>query len=128
MHAQPRSIVYSVCLAVVLASPAHAQDTREAEWAAEQSRKAAEATPYEPGAAEKWFAAFRRELMEQPSGLYPYFASVYSGGGFTLGAGYRQFSGDRTHSDVKGLYSLKGYKLLEASTDSWGHADGRLDL
>ena len=123
-----RTILYSVCLAVVLAWPAQAQDTREAEWAAEQNRKATESKPYQPGAAEKWFSAARRELLEQPSGLYPYFASVYSGGGFTLGAGYRQFSGDRTHSDVKGLYSLKGYKLLEASTDSWGHADGRLDL
>ena len=69
-----------------------------------------------------------REFLEQPSGFYPYFASVYSGGGFTLGAGYRQFFGDRTHWDVKGLYSLKNYKFLEVSTDSWGHAKGRLDL
>jgi hypothetical protein len=53
---------------------------------------------------------------------------VYSGGGFTLGGGYRQFYGDRTHWDLKGLYSLKNYKLIELSTDSWGHATGRLDL
>jgi len=25
-------------------------------------------------------------------------------------------------------YQTKGYKLVEVSTDSWGHADGRLDL
>ena len=70
----------------------------------------------------------KREFLELPSGFYPYFASVYSGGGFTLGAGYRQFYGDRTHADVKGLYSISNYKLLEVSTDSWGHAGGRLDL
>ena len=69
-----------------------------------------------------------REFLQDPNGLYPYFGSVYSGGGFTLGAGYRQFYGDRTHADLKGLYSLKNYKLFELSTDSWGHADGRLDL
>ena len=45
-----------------------------------------------------------------------------------VGAGYRQFTGDRTHWDVKGLYSFKNYKNLELSTDSWGHWRGRLDL
>ena len=59
----------------------------------------------------------RKTLVEQPSGFYPYFGSVYSGGGFTLGAGYRQFTGDRTHWNVAGLYSAKGYKLIEATDD-----------
>jgi len=63
-----------------------------------------------------------------PSGFYPYFASVYSGGGFTLGAGYRQYYGDRTHWDLKGLYSLKNYKLFELSTDSWNQSNGRFDV
>jgi Omp85 superfamily domain len=53
---------------------------------------------------------------------------VYSGGGLTLGAGYRQFYGDRTHWDVKGLYSVKHYKFLEVSTDSWSHQGGRFDV
>ena len=70
----------------------------------------------------------KREFLELPSGFYPVFASVYSGGGFTLGAGYRQFYGDRTFWDVKGLYSITGYKRVELSTDSLGHAGGRLDL
>jgi hypothetical protein len=109
-------------------SPADAQDSRVAEIAAEQARRAAESKPYEPGAAERWAVALRQEFLAEPAGLYPYFASVYSGGGFTLGAGYRQFFGDRTHWDVKGLYSIKSYKFVEFSTDSWGHANGRLDL
>ena len=118
----------AAAVVVMSSSSARAQDTREAEWAAEQAKKAAESKPYEPGAAEKWFTNLRREFLEMPSGFYPYFASVYSGGGFTLGSGYRQFVGDRTHADVKGLYSLKNYKLIELSTDSWGHAQDRLDL
>jgi hypothetical protein len=115
----------ALCL---LGSSADAQESRAAEIAAEQARQAAAAKPYEPGTGERWAVALRREFLTEPSGFYPYFASVYSGGGFTLGAGYRQFFGDRTHWDVKGLYSIKSYKLLEFSTDSWGHAAGRLDL
>jgi hypothetical protein len=129
MRDRTRTILIGVCLAIALASsPAFGQETREAEWVAEQERKAAAAKPYEPGAAERWLSTFKKELLEEPSGVYPYFASVYSGGGFTLGAGYRVYLADRTHSDVKGLFSFKGYKLLELSTDSWGHAGGRIDL
>ena len=76
-------------------------------------------------------SARRRGSSASSSGIRAasirYFASVYSGGGFTLGAGYRHFYGDRTLADVKGLYSVKNYKLLELSTDSWGHANGRLE-
>lgn len=120
----------SVGLVVLLApyAAAQEQDSRAAAIAAEQSHKAAELKPYQPGAAERWTVTLRKEFLEEPAGLYPYLASVYSGGGFTLGAGYRQFYGDRTHWDLKGLYSLKAYKLIELSTDSWGHSKGRLDL
>jgi hypothetical protein len=136
MHVRQPSIV-TLCLSLALVwapgvaaqeARADAQDSRAAEIAAEQARKAAALRPYEPGGAERWAVALRREFLTEPSGFYPYFGSVYSGGGFTLGAGYRQFYGDRTHWDVKGLFSFKSYKLLELSTDSWGHADGRLDL
>jgi hypothetical protein len=105
-----------------------AQESRAATIAAEQAKKAETLKPYQPGGAEKKVLALKRELVDLPSGFYPYFASAYSGGGFTLGAGYRQFYGDRTHWDIKGLYSAKNYKFVELSTDSWGHAKGRLDL
>lgn len=105
-----------------------AEPTRFAEIAAEQARKAGGSTPYVPSTAERWATTLRREFLTDPSGFYPYFASVYSGGGFTLGAGYRQFYGDRTHWDLKGLYSLKNYKLFELSTDSWNHSGGRFDV
>ena len=104
------------------------QNSRAAAIAAEQAEKAKALQPYTPNAVERRIVWLKREFLELPSGFYPYFASVYSGGGFTLGAGYRQFYGDRTHADVKGLYSISNYKLLEVSTDSWGHAGGRLDL
>jgi hypothetical protein len=130
MRCTHRAIVRGVCLGlfVAVAPRADAQDSRAAEIAAAQARKAAELKVYEPTAAERWTVALRREFLADPAGFYPYFASVYSGGGFTLGAGYRQFFGDRTHWDLKGLYSAKAYKFIELSSDSWGHARGRLDL
>jgi hypothetical protein len=127
-----RATGFTVCFAVgVLACVpplVEAQETRADEIAAEQARKAADLQPYHPSAAETWVIKTHRELIELPSGLYPFFGSVYGGGGFTLGAGYRTYFGDRTHGDVKGLYSFKNYKLIEVSSDSWGHSHGRVDL
>lgn len=105
-----------------------AQDSRAEHIAAAQAEKAENLHAYEPNRVERVVTALRLDALGQPRGLYPYFGSVYSGGGFTLGAGYRTFSGDRTHWDLKGLYSIKNYKLVELSTDSWGHAGGTLNL
>ncbi len=103
-------------------------DSRAAAIAAEQAAKAGTLTPYTPGRVERVLSDTRRLLLESPSGFYPIFGSVYSGGGFTLGGGYRRFYGDRTRWDLGGLYSLKNYKLIDLSTTSLGHAGGRVDL
>jgi hypothetical protein len=120
-------VVVFACLLIAPAS-AFAQDTREEEIAALQREKAAHLAPHRPHWAEELLLTARQTLVEQPSGFYPYFDSVYSGGGFTLGEGYRRFTGDRTHWSIAGLYSAKGYKLIEASEVSPGHWSGRLDL
>lgn len=103
-------------LAVLAASPTAAQDSREAEIAAKQAEKAKDLKPYVPSKPERIIARIRREAIEAPSGLIPVIDSPYRGGGFTLGAGYRQFFGDASFWDVKGAYSIKDYKLLEATT------------
>jgi hypothetical protein len=113
---------------LIVPAIAQAQDTREAEIETAQRAKAAQLSTYEPHPAERLLLTARQMLIEQPSGFYPYFGSVYSGGGFTLGAGVRQFTGDRTHLNVAGLYSAKGYKLIEAGAVSPGHWSGKLDL
>ena len=117
-----------IALIVILPSAAVGQETREAAIAAEQRDKAARAAPHQRHWAEQLVLTLRQMIVEQPSGVYPYFDSVYSGGGFTLGAGYRQFTGDRTHLNIAGLYSLSGYKLIEASVISPGHWSGWLDI
>ena len=128
---QPRHGVRPPLLcALILLMPvcAGAQETRAATIAAAQAEKATRLAPEERSWAEQLVLTARQVMVVQPSGFYPYFDSVYSGGGFTLGAGYRQFTGDRTHWNVAGLYSATGYKLIEAGTTSPGHWGGRLDL
>lgn len=121
--------------ALVLALPAagtaqsaDAQESRAAVLEAEAAEKATRLRPYEFNNAERRFIEFKDDLIGAPNGFYPMFGSIYSGGGFTAGAGYRRFYGDRTHWDVSGLLSAKAYKLIELSTNSLGHGHGRLDL
>jgi hypothetical protein len=116
-----------VGLLIVIPTSAAAQDTRAAIIAAEQAAKAKEAKPYQPSGGEELFLRVKRNFIDSPNGFYPYFASVYSGGGFTLGAGFRQYYGDRTQWNIRGLYSIKSYKFLEWSTDSIGHGADRFD-
>jgi hypothetical protein len=121
------------CLSLVhvfLLAPAYAnaQQTRAAEIAAAQAAKAEGVKPYEPTRAERIASDFKKRLFEAPGGFYPWFDSVYSGGGFTLGGGYREFYGDRTFWDARGLLSAKAYKLAEFATEAPGLSRGRLDV
>ena len=70
----------------------------------QEAAKAKKLAPPKPNKAEALVSKVEEILLESPSGFYPFFGSVWSGGGFTLGAGYRQFTGDNTFFDIKGLY------------------------
>ena len=61
--------------------------------------------------AEELVRKMEAVFLVDPSGFFPYFDSVYQGGGLTGGAGYRKFYGDNTFWEVKGLYSVLNYKL-----------------
>ena len=45
---------------------------------------------------------------------YPFFESAYPGGGFPFGVGYRQHVSPYNLIDVRGSYTLSGYKRAEA--------------
>jgi hypothetical protein len=114
--------------ALLVPSRLAAQETTAGVIAAAQAAKAAQLQPYEQSTAERIALVAKRSLLDNPNGFYPWFDSVYSGGGFTLGAGYRRFYGDRTFWDARGLYSAKSYKRVEFATDSLGLDRGRLDV
>ena len=117
-------VVMTLAPAAALAQP----DTRAASIVEAQTAKAQQIKPYEPGKAERLAEQIKKTFFESPEGFYPWFASVYSGGGFTAGGGYRNFYGDNTFWNARGLYSVKAYKLAEIITESRGLANDRVDL
>jgi hypothetical protein len=124
-----RRAIYACCVTVlVLPAPLAAQETRAAVIAEAQAAKAGQSQPYVPNKAEEILSGVRRRLFESPNGFYPWFDSVYGGGGFTLGGGYRRFYGDQTFWTARGLFSAKSYKLAELATDSLDLAGGRVDV
>jgi hypothetical protein len=107
---------------------AAAQETRTEEITKKQAEKAAKSAPYVPSGYEKIMQRIEDNYVSPPSGFFPYFGSVYSGGGFTLGAGYRHFYAREAVWELKGLYSIKNYKLIEFGTRTPWNGGGRWQL
>jgi hypothetical protein len=104
-----------------------AQDSREQTIAQAQAEKAKQLKPYTPNQAERLINWAEENLILQPEGFYPLFESVYSGGGFTLGGGYRRFIGDSANWTLRGLYSIKSYKLIEFALNAPRSPTGIVD-
>ena len=92
--------------------------TRAEVIAEQQAAKAKTAAPEQPSAAEAVVRRAQSVLVDQPGGFYPIVDSVRGGGGFAVGGGYRQYYGGNTWWDARGLYSIRGYKLVELRTAS----------
>jgi Omp85 superfamily domain len=107
-----------IVLAAGTARPAVAQDpatsTREAAIEQEQAEKVKALHPYVPGKAEALFNRAEDILVNGVPRWHPFFTSAYYGGGFTLGAGYAHHVSPYNMIDVRGSYTILGYKLLEA--------------
>jgi hypothetical protein len=107
--------VVPIAFAIALTTTAAAQEPsgRAAAIERAQAEKAAIARPYVPSKAEKYFDQ-AEAWLSQGLTLHPYFQSAYSGGGFTLGAGYMRHVSPYNTVDVRGSFTLKGYKRVEA--------------
>lgn len=114
------ALVASLCLPAAAA----AQDTRAEEIAAKQKAKAAELAPYKPSAAERFLTRLEENFASPPNGFYPEFGSVYPGGGFSLGVGYRHFYAREAVWNIRTLYSIKSYKQVELGTQMPWHPNG----
>jgi hypothetical protein len=114
------AVVFSGAL-LAQAPSAQQPATREESIALRQAEKARTAQPPKPDKAERWVLKAEDMFLVNPSGFFPYFGSVYHGGGLTVGAGYRKFYGDNSFWEVKGLYSVLNYKLIEGGTVSRDH-------
>ena len=62
--------------------------------------------PYEPNKAEVWVAKLEEQFITGSLNWHPFFVSAYSGGGFTLGAGYLTHVSSYNTIDVRGSYTF----------------------
>lgn len=129
----PRRAWRAVTVATLLAiaAPASAQQTRTEAIEQAQAEKSKVLKPYVPNKAEKILELVESRAWLDPNflhGFYPTFASVYPGGGFTVGAGVRKYTGYYSHMDLRGSWSFANYKLIEASAAAPRMANGKLDL
>ena len=125
----PRAITaFLAALCILGPAIASAQDTREGIIIAQQTDKAAHPPPETLTKPEIVVGYIGRFLQPKPRGFFPVFDSVYAGGSVTLGGGYGWAYGDKGSFAVRGLYSIKNYKLFDVLTNSPGHMNGHLTL
>src|SRR5262245_46316096 len=124
-HIRPRAIFEALAICLAAAS-LHAQPARELQIADREAEKAERQKPSEPTRVERLIKAVTADMSTKP-GFYPHIDSVYAGGGFTAGVGYRVRHGDRIHWNLRGLYSIKNYKLVEL-TAKLANVDGNLGV
>ena len=87
--------------------------SRQAAIEREQAAKLAESQPYVPNKFEQIFGRIDGVLAGGMLRWHPFFQSAYAGGGFTLGAGHAKYVGAYNFVDVRGSYTISGYKRAE---------------
>src|SRR4051812_12414338 len=112
-------MIRSVALIILVlahASLAVAQDTtsRESLIQQEEQAKFASLTPASAGKAEAYVARLSDAFLSGNMHWHAFWANAYSGGGFTLGAGYLRHVSSYNLLDVRGSITPSGYKRLEA--------------
>ncbi|HEV8319713.1 MAG TPA: BamA/TamA family outer membrane protein [Vicinamibacterales bacterium] len=88
--------------------------TREAAVEQAQAEKVKTLHPYVPGRSEALMHRVEDIMVNGVPSWHPFFTSAYPGGGFTLGAGYAHHVSPYNMVDVRGSYTVLGYKRLEA--------------
>ena len=109
-------VAFVIIFAAFASATAMAQTpgTRAEAIAIEKAAKARQLRPAEPSKAEKYVDRLEDMLLGGGLRFRPWFESAYAGGGFTLGAAYRRFVSPYNTIDLRGSYTLSGYKRIEA--------------
>jgi hypothetical protein len=88
--------------------------TREAAIEQAQAEKVKVLHPYVPGKFEGLVNRAEDILVNGVPRWHPFFESAYYGGGITVGAGYAHHVSPYNLLDVRGSYTVLGYKRIEA--------------
>jgi hypothetical protein len=88
--------------------------TREEAIEQTQAEKVKTLHPYMPGTLEGLMNRAEEILVNGVPRWHPFFESADYGGGFTLGVGYAHHVSPYNMLDVRGSYTILGYKRIEA--------------
>ncbi|HVQ16162.1 MAG TPA: BamA/TamA family outer membrane protein [Vicinamibacterales bacterium] len=118
-YAQPRpllAIVAAAFVSLMICTDVAAQDTRAELIEQEQLERLQQVTPSRANALEGLLDRLEDWglIVGQPRGVYPWFGSVYPGGGFAAGAGARKPFGDDGSVNVYGAYSISAFTRVQA--------------
>ena len=80
----------------------------------QQAEKASSMVPAEPDKAEKYVTRISDIFLSGQMHWHAFFHSAYSGGGFTMGAGYTKFVSPYNTIDTRGSITFSGYKRIES--------------
>jgi hypothetical protein len=103
-----------LCAAIAATAQTAEPETRQAAEEQAEARKAATLHPIVPTRGEQLMARVQGAFVNPVTTWHPFFDNAYRGGGFALGAGYMQHVGEYTTLDMRGSYSIRNYKRLEA--------------
>ena len=113
-----RALLISSLLFVAAVMPAWAQapedDSRVAVIEDAQAEKTKTLQPYVPSKEERVMDRVQSTLVNPVETWHPFFENAYRGGGFALGAGYMHHVSAFNYLDVRGSYSIRNYKRVEA--------------
>jgi hypothetical protein len=90
------------------------ETTREAVIEQAQAEKVKTLHAYEPAKAERLISRLEARYTGSALRWHAFFDNAYSGGGFSPGIGYGLTLSSYNTLDVRGSYSIKGYKRAEA--------------
>jgi len=121
------AVTAALAIAIVaVAATAFAQETREDEWAARQTQKAAELRPYEPSQLERRIERIGYFFDASKGPVYPFVGSVFSGGGLALGPAYVGRFGDTGQVDAHVAWSIRNYKVAAGTLTLPSFANNRV--
>ena len=106
--------------ALLAAPPSRAQvqqpepQTRQAVIEQAQAEKLKTLHPYIPTKGEQLMGRLEKTFVYPTTTWHPFFESAYRGGGFAVGPGYMKHVTSYNYIDVRGSYSIAGYKRAEA--------------
>jgi hypothetical protein len=108
-----RAIVFLIATLASTGMVAAQDTTREGTIEQEQAAKAKDLHPYVVTKTEEIFHQVDTIFEGGTIRWHPFFDNAYAGGGFTLGVGHVNYVSAYNYIDVRGSYSIAGYKRVE---------------